>query len=119
MPENDRGIGSEGLEQGGPNLGNDYTRSVGTRGNTDARDAIILPDEQQTGNRSADDTLNMDNESSRNLSGEMTGSDVRNYSGDLEDDTDDDDDEMMEDDVLQGLDTDDDDDEDEEENDII
>ena len=119
MPENDRGIGSEGLEQGGPSLGNDYSRSVGTRGNTDARDAIILPHEEQTGKRS-DDTLNMDNESSRNLSGELTGSDVRNYSGDLEDDKDDDDDEMMEDDVLQGLDTeDDDDDEDEEENDII
>ena|SRR5687767_2765947 len=120
MPENDRGIGSEGLEQGGPNLGNDYSRSVGSRGNTDARDAIILPKEEGSGNRSADDTLNMDNESSRNLSGEMTGSDVRNYSGDLEDETDEDDEEMMEDNVLQGLDTDDDDDDvDDEENDII
>ena len=118
MPENDRGIGSEGLEQGGPNLGNDYSRSVGTRGTTDARDAIIVPREEQSDNRS-DEALNMDNESSRNLSGELTDRDVTNYSGDLEDDTDDDD-EMMEDDVLQGLDTDDDDDDDdEEENDII
>jgi hypothetical protein len=119
MPENDRGIGSEGLEQGGPNLGNDYSRSVGTRGNTGARDAIIVPNDEQTENRS-DDTLNMDNESSRNLSGELTGTDVTGYNADLEDDTDDDDDEMMEDDVLQGLDTDDDDDDDEDdENDII
>ena len=117
MPENDRGIGSEGLEQGGPNLGNDYSRSIGSRGNTDARDAIILPKEEASANRSADDTLNMDNESSRNLSGEMTGSGVTNYSGDLEDESDDDDEEMMEDNVLQGLDTD--DDEEEEENDII
>jgi len=119
MPENDRGIGSEGLEQGGPNLGNDYSRSVGTRGTTGARDAIIVPHEEQNESRS-DETLNMDNESSRNLSGELTGDDVTSYNADLEEDTDEDDEEMMEDDVLQGPDPDDvDDDDEDDENDII
>ena len=111
MPANHRSIGSEGLEQGGPDLGNDYTRSTGTS-TTGARDAIIVPHEQQREERS-DDTLNMDNESSRNLSGELT-----DYDTDPESVTDDDD--IMEDTELQGLDTDDDEDDDEDdENDII
>jgi len=113
MPENDRGIGSEGLEQGGPDLGNDYSRPIGTRGATGARDAVIVPHTEQ--NKEEDnDRLNMDNESSRNLTGE--------YAGDtsFDDDTDDDDDDMMEDDVLQGMEKDDDDDtDDDDENDII
>jgi hypothetical protein len=113
MPENDRGIGSEGLEQGGPNLGNDYTRSVGTRGDTGARDAIIVPHTEQRPD-DTEDRLNMDNESSRNLTSEYSSSAT------LDDDTEDDDDDMMEDDELQGLDTDDDDDDDDDdENDII
>src|SRR5689334_1473863 len=112
MPENDRGIGSEGLEQGGPNLGNDYSRPVGTRGNTDARDAVIVPHDKDRAN-SVDNTLNMDTESSRNLSGEDS-----DFDSDLEDDTEEDDDDMMEDDELQDMDPDDDDDDDDE-NDII
>jgi len=28
MPAKDRSIGSQGLEQGGPNLGNDYSRNI-------------------------------------------------------------------------------------------
>src|SRR5687768_10595475 len=105
MPENDRGIGSEGLEQGGPNLGNDYSRSVGTRGQTGARDAIIVPHDENRTNET-NDTLNMDMESSRDLTSEVP---------EFEDDIDDEEDtneEMMEDDVLQGLDDDDDDDDD-------
>lgn len=111
MPTNHRNIGSEGLEQGGPNLGNDYSRPLGT-GSTGARDAIIVPHGQETEGK-ADETLNMDNESSRNLSGELS-----DFNTDLEDNTDDD--EMMEDDELQGLDTvDEDDDDEDDENDII
>ena len=110
MAANDRGIGSEGLEQGGPNLGNDYSRPLGT-GTTGARDAIIIPHGQENQEKTTDETLNMDTESSRNLSGELT-----DYDTDLEDDTDDDD--MMEDDELQGLETTEEDEEDDE-NDII
>ena len=111
MAANDRGIGSEGLEQGGPNLGNDYSRSVG-KGEAGARDAIIVPHDETPAQ--TNDTLNMDTESSRDLTSE-----VPDYEDDF-DETDDTDDEMMEDDVLQGLDDDDDVDEnDEEENDII
>jgi len=114
MPENDRGIGSEGLEQGGPDLGNDYSRSIGTRGDTGARDAVIVPKENQTEERE-NTTLNMDTESSRNLSGEAT-----DYEDEFDED-DDDDDDMMEDDKHQGLQDDDDidDDDDDDENDII
>ncbi|HEY8916315.1 MAG TPA: hypothetical protein VIM87_07740 [Chitinophaga sp.] len=28
MPAKDRSIGSQGLEQGGPNVGNDYSRNI-------------------------------------------------------------------------------------------
>jgi hypothetical protein len=109
MAANDRGIGSEGLEQGGPNLGNDYSRPLDT-GGTGARDAIIVPRDKTPDE--TNDTLNMDTESSRDLTSE-----VPDYEDDF-DETDDTEDEMMEDDVLQGLD-DEDDETDEEENDII
>ena len=106
MPENDRRIGSEGLEQGGPNLGNDYTRKdLGLR---DAGDALTTPNTQGLGNQDYDqETLNMDNESSRNFSDETVGEedDVDNIDLD-DDDLDEDDDEL--------LDLDDDDDEDDE-----
>jgi hypothetical protein len=63
----DRGIGSEGLEQGGPNLGNDYSRKdLSTR---NAGDALTTPDPVDT-NKGSQGTLDMDQESSRNLSGE-------------------------------------------------
>ena len=86
----DRGIGSEGLEQGGPNLGNDYARKdLSVR---DAGDALTTPSTKGSGAKD-DDTLNMDKESSRNLSGEAD--DVDDV--DLEDD-DLDDDDLLEDD---------------------
>ena len=63
----DRGIGSEGLEQGGPSLGNDYSRKdLSTR---NAGDALTTPDPADT-SKGSQDTLDMDQESSRNLSGE-------------------------------------------------
>lgn len=90
MLENDRGIGSEGLEQGGPSLGNDYSRKdLGLR---DAGDALTTPNTKGL-NQDDQDTLNMDNESSRNLSGTAdldANSDLE--TDDLEDDLDDDDD---------------------------
>src|SRR5690349_17133802 len=104
---NDRGIGSEGLEQGGPDLGHDYSRPVGTRGDTGARDAVIVPhDDKKT---ETHDTLNMDTESSRDLTDE-----VPEYEDDFDEEDEDTDDDMMEDEVLQGLDDDDDDDDDDE-----
>ena len=99
----DRGIGSEGLEQGGPNLGNDYTRKdLSIR---DAGDALTSPNTQSLRNEDDDeDTLNMDKESSRNLSKDADDTD--------DDDIDLDDDDLDDDDLLD--DNDDDDDEDEE-----
>lgn len=93
MPANDRGIGSEGLEQGGPNLGNDYSRKdLGIR---NAGDALTTPNTKGSGNQDDDqDTLNVDRESSRNLSNESDADD------DLEDidlDDDDDDDLLLDD----------------------
>ena len=84
MLENDRGIGSEGLEQGGPSLGNDYSRKdLGIR---DAGDALTTPN--TTGLKSGDDdTLNMDSESSRNLT--PGSEDDELLDEDLEDDDDD------------------------------
>ena len=113
MAEQDRGIGSEGLEQGGPDLGNDYSRPMGTRGETGARDAIIVPHDEKK--KETNDTLNMDMESSRDLTSE-----VPEYEDDFDEEDEEADDEIMEDNVLQGLDEeDDDDDDDDEENDII
>ncbi len=90
MSEIDRGIGSEGLEQGGPNLGNDYTRKdLETR---NAGDALTTPNTKGMGSEKDDSgTLGMDNESSRNLSGETE------EDADLDDD-DLDDDELLDDD---------------------
>lgn len=84
----DRGIGSEGLEQGGPNLGNDYSRKdLGVR---NAGDALTHPETGALGSKEKDqETLNMDQESSRNLSGEKSGKNV--MSADLDDDKTDDD----------------------------
>lgn len=95
MPENDRGIGSEGLEQGGPSLGNDYSRKdLGIR---NAGDALTTPNTQGLKNQSDDDQemLNMDSESSRNLSGEADDEEDLDEI-DLEDDElDDDDDDLL------------------------
>lgn len=95
----DRGIGSEGLEQGGPNLGNDYSRKdLGLR---NAGDALTHPETGGLGSKEKnEETLNMDQESSRNLSGETSAGNVTNAN--LEDDD-------LEDDDLTDLDDDDDD----------
>ena len=82
MPENRRGIGSEGLEQGGPNLGNDYARPDLSIGN--AGDALATPNTTSL-KEDDDDSLAIDQESSRNLSSNA-------------DDTDSSEDELIEDD---------------------
>ena len=84
----DRGIGSEGLEQGGPNLGNDYSRKdLGVR---NAGDALTHPETGSLGSKQKDkEPLNMDQESSRNLSGEASNKNAMN-AGLEDDDTDDD-----------------------------
>jgi len=100
MPENDRGMGSEGLEQGGPGLGNE-------RDIRDSGDALTNPNTEGLETQTDDDTLNMDSESSRNLSGES------DEDADL-DDVDADDDDLEDDDDELDLDDDDDDVEDSE-----
>ena len=39
----DRSIGSTGLEQGGPNLGNDYSRDITREVTSDDKEKIIIP----------------------------------------------------------------------------
>lgn len=43
MEIRDRSIGSNGLEQGGPNLGNDYSRNITREVTSDDTEKIILP----------------------------------------------------------------------------
>ncbi|WP_343671960.1 hypothetical protein [Chitinophaga sp.] len=43
MEIRDRSIGSTGLEQGGPNLGNDYSRDITREVTSDDTEKIILP----------------------------------------------------------------------------
>jgi hypothetical protein len=107
----DRGIGSHGLEQGGPNLGNDYTRPVGTT--REAGDTVIYPKKEKQPGEEENESLNMDRESSRNLSSGSSG---------LSDDVEGDENEALDledDDELDDIEIDEDDDEDDEENDII
>jgi len=56
MPENNRSIGSTGLEQGGPNLGNDITRDDMSIRN--AGDALTNPTSMGSGpgGKNEDDT---------------------------------------------------------------
>ena len=92
MPERNRGIGSEGLEQGGPSLGNDYAR--GDLSTREAGNALTSPDTSSMSSNERDkdsidqDAMNTDSETSKNL-----GTDV-----DDEDDADDDSDEDLDDD---------------------
>lgn len=43
MAIRDRSIGSTGLEQGGPNLGNDYSRNITREVTSNDSDRIIIP----------------------------------------------------------------------------
>jgi phosphopantothenoylcysteine synthetase/decarboxylase len=100
MQATDRGIGSEGLEQGGPNLGNDYTRSDLSVGN--AGDALTTPNTTGVSNDD-DDALAIDQESSRDLDtdtdDEIVADDTELIDDDFDDEEDDEDfDDLDEDD---------------------
>lgn len=43
MEIRDRSIGSHGLEQGGPNLGNDYSRDITREVTSDDTEKVIIP----------------------------------------------------------------------------
>lgn len=94
MQATDRGIGSEGLEQGGPNLGNDYARHDLSVGN--AGDALATPNTTGLSNDD-DDTLAIDQESSRNLDSDTDEEVVADDTELIDDDFDDDDEETDED----------------------
>lgn len=64
MPSKHGGIGGEGLEQGGPSLGNDYARPDMSVGN--AGDALSTPN--TIGLKGNEKDLAIDGEGSRNLS---------------------------------------------------
>ena len=48
-----RTIGSSGLEQGGPNLGNDYSRNITREVTADDTQKIIVPKKKKTPARKA------------------------------------------------------------------
>lgn len=43
----DRSIGGAGLEQGGPNLGNDYSRDITRETTTDDTSQVVVPHNRQ------------------------------------------------------------------------
>ncbi|SHM80235.1 hypothetical protein [Chitinophaga sp. CF418] len=47
MTVRDRSIGSTGLEQGGPNLGNDYSRDITREKTADDTIKVILPKDKR------------------------------------------------------------------------
>lgn len=89
MPEKDRGIGSEGLEQGGPSLGNDYTRNDLSVGN--AGDAFTTPNTTEL-KKDDEDSLGIDQESNRNLTDEQDDDDDELEEEDFDDEEEDDED---------------------------
>jgi len=96
----DRGIGSEGLEQGGPSLGNDYARHDLSIGN--AGDALATPNTTELSSDD-DDSLAIDQESSRGLDAdtdeEVVADDTELIDDDFDDEEDDEDfDDLDEDD---------------------
>lgn len=49
MPAHNRSIGGAGLEQGGPNLGNDYSRDITREQTADDTDTPVIPHPEQPG----------------------------------------------------------------------
>lgn len=52
MPVRDRSIGSKGLEQGGPNMGNDYSRDLSRKTKGVDTSDIIVKNKKKTTPRS-------------------------------------------------------------------
>ena len=51
MEIRDRSIGSHGLEQGGPNLGNDYSRDITREVTSDDTEKVIIPKKDKDKNK--------------------------------------------------------------------
>ncbi|WP_298733487.1 hypothetical protein [uncultured Chitinophaga sp.] len=56
MPVRDRSIGNKGLEQGGPNMGNDYSRNLSRKAKGVDTSDIIVKNKKKTGTRSQQTT---------------------------------------------------------------
>ncbi len=54
MAIRDRSIGSTGLEQGGPNLGNDYSRDITREKTADDTIKVILPKDKRSPKKEKD-----------------------------------------------------------------
>ncbi len=107
MPESNRGIGSEGLEQGGPNLGNDYARpDLSTR---NAGDSLTTPDTSSL----KDDEGDKDSLTQGAL--DTDAEDSKNYGNDAGEDDDDEDDEDYDEELV----SEDDDEEDSDEDSVV
>jgi len=52
MPVRDRSIGNKGLEQGGPNMGNDYSRDLSRKAKGVDTSDIIVKNKKKTAPRS-------------------------------------------------------------------
>jgi hypothetical protein len=50
----DRSIGSTGLEQGGPNLGNDYSRDITREHQADETLKVVVPKEKKEDDEESD-----------------------------------------------------------------
>lgn len=51
MPAKDRSIGSTGLEQGGPNLGNDYSRDITREKQSEETLKVVVPKKKKNAQR--------------------------------------------------------------------
>lgn len=57
----DRSIGSTGLEQGGPNLGNDYSRDITREHQADETTKIVVPKNNKDKDADEDEQSERDN----------------------------------------------------------
>jgi hypothetical protein len=47
MPSHNRSIGGSNLEQGGPNLGNDYSRDISREVSSETSNPVVVPHNQE------------------------------------------------------------------------
>jgi hypothetical protein len=76
MPGNNRSIGGQGLEQGGPNLGNDYSRNITREQEADDNNTPVIPHHEQPGGHKAKKD---NNKNSSNGSDIKDDEDLPNY----------------------------------------
>jgi hypothetical protein len=75
MPGNNRSIGGRGLEQGGPDLGNDYSRNITREAESDDNNAPVIPHHEQPGGRHK----SKKNSNKNNMAGVKDDEDLPNY----------------------------------------